>query len=201
MPTRGCATPAHLKHSVIPVQHARTNRTLGSAHGAHSNNAARARVHALVAARRRLRRAQCFAGHRPGDAVTGVLSSNTCGSGLKPTNPWKFEAELSLDGNTLYFKPADQDEVSAPIDSENAATFTSVANSEAATDSACSLSLKSTYTVQLDSNTAPTTGSGSLRFEYSAVRNSTCASQLTENGGKYDELPCAVVFSYTALKK
>jgi len=134
-------------------------------------------------------------------AVTGVVSSNSCGSGLKPANPWKFEAELSLDGNTLYFRPADQDEVSAPLDSENAATFTSVANSEAATDSACSLSLKSTYTVQLDSNTAPTTGSGSLRFEYSAVRNSTCASQLTENGGKYDELPCAVVFSYTALKK
>ena len=67
-------------------------------------------------------------------AVTAVLSTNTCGSGLAPTNPWKFDAELSLDGNTLYFRAKDEDEVSAPLDSENTATCTSVVNSQSSTD-------------------------------------------------------------------
>ncbi len=45
-------------------------------------------------------------------AVTAVLSTNSCGSGLDPTNPWKFDAELSLDGNTLYFRGNDEE---APV--------------------------------------------------------------------------------------
>ena len=134
-------------------------------------------------------------------AVTAVLSSNTCGSGLAPTNPWKFTAEMSLDGNTLYFRAKDDDEErSAPLDSDNTATCTSVTNSQAATDSACTLSLKSIYTIELDSAEAPNTSSGSLRFEYSAAGSNKCASQLSENGGVYDSLPCAVEYSYTALK-
>jgi len=134
-------------------------------------------------------------------AVTAVLSSNSCGSGLNPANPRKFDAEMSLDDNTLYFRPNDEAEVSAPLDSNNSATFTSVDNSQAANDSSCSLSLKSIYTVKLDSASAPTTAAGSLRFEYSASRSNTCASQLSSNGGVYDDLPCTLEFSYTALKK
>ena len=134
-------------------------------------------------------------------AVTAVLSSNSCGTGLNLANPRKFDAELSLDDNTLYFKPTDEAEVSAPLDSDNSATFTSVDNSQATNDSSCSLSLKSIYTVKLDSASAPTTATGSLRFEYSASKSNTCASQLSSNGGVYDDLPCSVEFSYTALKK
>ena len=133
-------------------------------------------------------------------AVTAVLSSNTCGSGLDPTNPWKFDAELSLDGNTLYFRAEDEEEVSAPLDSENTATCTSVVNSPSSTDSACTLSLKTVYTIELDSATVPKTSSGSFRFEHSALGSNKCASQLSENGGVYDSLPCAVEYSYTALK-
>jgi len=134
-------------------------------------------------------------------AVTAVLSTNTCGSGLAPTNPWKFDAELSLDGNTLYFRAKDEDEVSAPLDSENTATCTSVVNSQSATDSGCTLSLKTIYTIKLDSATGPKTSSGTLRFEHSASGSNKCTSQLSENGGTYDELPCAVEYSYTALKE
>jgi len=134
-------------------------------------------------------------------AVTAVLSSNSCGTGLNLANPRKFDAELSLDDNTLYFKPTDEAVVSAPLDSDDSATFTSVDNSPSTNDSSCSLSLKTIYTVKLDSASAPTTAAGSLRFEYSALRSNSCASQLSSKGGVYDELPCSAEFSYTALKK
>lgn len=133
-------------------------------------------------------------------AVTAVLSSNSCGSGLKPTNPRKFDAEMSLDGNTLYFREKGEEEVSAPLDSDNTAVCTSVENSAAPNDSSCTISLKSIATIELDSADSPKTSSGSFRFEYSAVGNHHCASQLSENGGVYDELPCAIEYSYTALK-
>jgi hypothetical protein len=134
-------------------------------------------------------------------AVTAVLSSNTCGDGLNPTNPWKFDADMSLDGNTLHFRATDEEEISAPLDSENTATCTTVVNSQPSTDSACTLSLKTIYTIKLDSATAPKTSSGSLRFEHSASGSNKCAGQLSANGGTYDELPCAVEYSYTALKE
>lgn len=142
----------------------------------------------------------------PGDslgtfAVTAVLSVNTCGSQLEAENPWKFEAEMSLSDNTLYFRAEDEDYVSAALDSDNAATFTTVDNSQTATDSSCSISLKRNSTVELDSTTAPETSSGSFHFKYSAVEDDTCASQLSENGGVYDELPCEVEYQYTALRE
>ncbi len=97
-------------------------------------------------------------------AVTAVLSSNTCGSGLDPTNPWKFDAELSLDGNTLYFRANDEEEVSAPLDSENSATCTSVVNSQSSTDSACTLSLKTIYTIKLAATRWRATGWGATAW-------------------------------------
>ncbi|HEY3256414.1 MAG TPA: hypothetical protein VGJ91_20785, partial [Polyangiaceae bacterium] len=63
------------------------------------------------------------------------------------------------------------------------------------------LSLKTIYTIKLDSATGPKTSSGSLRFEHSALGSNKCAGELSENGGIYDDLPCAVEYSYTALKK
>lgn len=134
-------------------------------------------------------------------AMTGVLSGNTCGDKLNPANPWQFDAEMSLSGNTLYFRHENAEDLSAPLDSDNLATCTSVVNSQPSNDSACTLSLKSIYTIQLDSTTAPKTASGSLRFEYSAVSSTTCDLTLAENGGVYDELPCSVEYLYTALKK
>ena len=134
-------------------------------------------------------------------AVTAVLSTNSCGSGLDSSNPWKFDAELSLYGNTLYFRGNDDEAVSAPLDSENTATCTSVVNAQSSADSACTLSLKTIYKIKLDSATAPKTSSGSFRFEHSALASNKCAGELSENGGIYDELPCAVEYSYTALKK
>lgn len=132
--------------------------------------------------------------------VTAVLSSNTCGRGLGAKNPWKFDAELSLDGNTLYFRGDGQEDVSAPLDSENVATYTLVENQQASADGSCVVSLKTIYTVQIDEATAPQTSSGSLRFEYSSLYRNACASQLTVNGGAYDDLPCALEYSFTALK-
>lgn len=142
----------------------------------------------------------------PGDslgtfAVTAVLSANTCGSQLETENPWKFQAEMSFSDNTLYFRVDGEDYVSAALDSDDTATFTTVDNSQSATDNSCSISLKSTSTVTLDSTTDPETSSGSFHFEYSALQDDTCASQLSENGGIYDELPCEVEYQYTALKE
>ncbi|MGC4089983.1 MAG: hypothetical protein QM756_19260 [Polyangiaceae bacterium] len=134
-------------------------------------------------------------------ALTAVLSTNTCGDNLSPANPWKFDADMSLSDNTLYFRPANEDAVSAPLDSDRTATCTTVVNSASATNSTCTLSLKRIYTVQLDSATAPKTSSGSLRFEYSALSSSTCYNELSANGGSYEDLPCAVEYLYTALKQ
>lgn len=133
--------------------------------------------------------------------VTAILSSNTCGNQVHSSNPWKFNADMSLSGNTLYFRADNEDAISAPLDSDNTATYTAVANSYAPTDQTCSISLKTIYTIELDSATDPKTSTGSFRFEYSALHAKTCSSQLSANGGVYDELPCEVEYLYTALKE
>jgi hypothetical protein len=136
--------------------------------------------------------------------VAAVRRSNTCGAGTKSVNPWKFEAELSLDSSTLYFRRTGDDAMSGALDSDMSATMTRVTNgvqtTEASSSTGCDLSRKEVFEVQLDSADAPQTASGSLIFTYSEA-NGDCSSELARQGGVFDELPCTIEYTYTALKQ
>ena len=136
--------------------------------------------------------------------VAGVRSSNTCGVGVESVNPWKFEADLSLDGSTLYFRRSGDEAVSGALDSDNSASMTRVTNgvqtSDSSANTGCNLSRKEVFEVQLDSADAPQTASGRLLFTYSVAKGA-CSSELASKGGVFDELPCTVEYTYTALRQ
>lgn len=154
----------------------------------------------------------------PGDSfgkydVTATLGTNTCGSGVQATNPWKFSAEMSKDGSTLYFINEDgSDEVSGGYDGtdETSATLVSavtqnVNGASANLGTVCNLTLTTTYALTLGSTSPPPTVTGHVSYAYTVATalssNTDCSSQLSSAGGKYATLPCTVTYSLKATRK
>jgi hypothetical protein len=154
----------------------------------------------------------------PGDAlgkyaVVATLGTNTCGSGIGATNPWKFTADMSKDGSTLYFANEDgSDQVSGGYDSsdETAATLISavtknVNDANANPGTTCNLTLTTTYALKLGATSPPASITGSATYAYSvatAISSSTdCTSQLSDAGGKYATLPCTVSYSLKGTRQ
>jgi hypothetical protein len=68
--------------------------------------------------------------HEPGTslgtfAVTGTLDKQSCGSGVTPDNPWKFNVRLSRGSNILYWLQDSAPPVSGYIDPQGDAVITS----------------------------------------------------------------------------
>lgn len=154
----------------------------------------------------------------PGDSfgkydVEAKLGTNTCGSGVDATNPWRFTAEMSKDDSTLYFVNEDgSDEVSGGYDGtdETSATLVSavtknVNDANANLGTTCNLTLTTTYALTLGATTPPPTVTGHASYTYSVATavssNTDCTPQLSSAGGKYATLPCTVSYSLKATRK
>src|ERR1700722_10009673 len=56
--------------------------------------------------------------------TNGTLATNTCGVGLEPPSPWKFNVELSQQTSTLYWNTMDGSPLLSGIVQNNAVTMT-----------------------------------------------------------------------------
>jgi hypothetical protein len=69
----------------------------------------------------------------------------------------------------------------------------------------CNLTTTSTFTVDLNSSSSPTSFSGTAVYstEVSTTVSSTtnCTDQLSSSGGMYDTLPCTVSYTLSATKQ
>lgn len=154
----------------------------------------------------------------PGDSlgkydVAATLVSNTCGSGVGATNPWKFTAEMSKDGTTFYFENEDgSDQVSGGYDDSAQTSATLVAaetknvnDASANLGTTCNLTLATTYALTLGATSPPASFTGTASYAYSVATgissNTDCSAQLSSAGGKYATLPCVVSYSLKATKQ
>jgi hypothetical protein len=138
--------------------------------------------------------------------VTGVLSANTCGSGLGAPDPWQFDVQLSEAGSTLYWNWMDASPLlSGPLNSPTTASLTGyeIANVDA-TDAAmgpCDMQRNDAVEVMLGTGTPPASFQGTIRYAFSAQEGTDCSDQLRAAGGMYGELPCSVSYSITASRQ
>ena len=135
-------------------------------------------------------------------AVTGALTSNTCGSGLGAADPWTFDTKLSRDGSTLYWQQDEGAVLSGILDAANKTTIvvTTTAQPDGGT-TVCTMTRTDTMAITLNATTAPTATSGTISLSFAVSASSDCAPQLSANGGSYQTLPCAVGYTFTASKK
>jgi hypothetical protein len=144
----------------------------------------------------------------PGDdygryKVTGQTTTNTCGAGLDAPNPWVFDAELSRDGNTIYWSWLDNGApVSGALVSATHASITSSTSANVDGDDAgvspCALTRADDIEITLPATAPPSTFSGTISYSFAVLSGSTCGDQLASAGGTYAALPCSVSYTFTA---
>jgi hypothetical protein len=134
--------------------------------------------------------------------VTGTTTTNTCGSGLGAPDPWVFDAQISRDGDTLYWSWMDGSApVSGPLSGESATLSTNESANVDSTDAGlgpCTMTRADSLTLTLASGSPPSTFSGTIGYAFTVVSGSTCGDQLTSAGGTYATLPCSIAYSVTA---
>ena len=155
--------------------------------------------------------------YRPGESVgvfhvTSKLVSTSCG----PTpDPWEFDVKLRHDQTTLYWVQGDAP-VQAIVDrAAHAVLKTSVVNTVRAADAktqtaACTMARTDVVDLVLAPVTDPemvakdlgtaTSFKGTLGYQFVIVEGSSCEDQLTESGGDFDKLPCAVSYEISATR-
>jgi hypothetical protein len=128
-------------------------------------------------------------------SVQAAMHANSCGAQLGAPDPWTFDADLSRDGQLLYWRQNGQ-VLDGSIDS---GSKTSIASSQAAqigSNSQCSMTRTDTLALTLSAEATPSI-TGGLTFHFDAPA-SACASLLTSNGGIYAVLPCQVEYTLKA---
>jgi hypothetical protein len=138
-------------------------------------------------------------------AVTGMLAKNSCGAGLGAPSPWKFDVQMSEQGQKLYWSNL---EGSPPLSNtlvNNATTITSTETSNVdGTDAGagpCTMTRTDTLEVSLAQGSAPATFTGSLEYAFSVANGADCSDQLSANGGMYDTLPCSMSYTIAGSRK
>jgi hypothetical protein len=134
-------------------------------------------------------------------AVTGTLTSNTCGQGLGAPSPWTFSIQMSEEGKTLYWTYQDGNPpLSSPLTASDTATLTSTesGNVDGTADGGlgpCSMTRADTVKVDLAAGSPPPSFTGTLGYSFAAVSGADCSDQISANGGSYDALPCAMTYA------
>ena len=136
-------------------------------------------------------------------ALTGNVSSNTCGSGLGAPDTLTFDVAISKKSSVLYWRESGGETYSGVLDANNATTITSTVTSQTGDEAGtvqCTTARTDSVAVTLDSATSPTKLSGTIGFAF-AITSGTCSGELRANGGTYDTLPCQASYTFTATKK
>jgi hypothetical protein len=142
-------------------------------------------------------------------SVVGTLGTNTCGSGVGAASPWDFDADLSLDGTTVYLEQTGTTEELTGTLSGTTTTVTMTTTSNVdETDAGlgpCNLTQGASLALTFDSATAPTKLTGTAVYTFSAATDvatgTDCTDQLSSNGGAYDTLPCTINYTLTGTKQ
>jgi hypothetical protein len=157
----------------------------------------------------------------PGDAlgdysVVGTLTQNTCGDSLGAEDPWKFTAQMALDGKTLYLDTqgdlTESAAVYGSVDSKDGttATLSSVVTNNVDPDAngmagPCNLTLSTSYALVLNDAAASKSFTGTATFDFAAATDGTttsdCTDQLAAQGGKYEVLPCTTAYTLAAKRQ
>ena len=136
-------------------------------------------------------------------ALTGNVTSNTCGSGLNAPDTLTFDVAISKKSTVLYWRESGGETYSGVLDANNATTITSTVTAQTGDEAGtvlCTTQRTDSVALTLDSATAPTTLSGTIGFAF-AISSGTCSGELRANGGTYDTLPCQASYTFTATKK
>jgi hypothetical protein len=130
-------------------------------------------------------------------SVKAAIHTNTCGDQLGAPDPWAFDAELSRDGNLLYWRQNGQ-LLSGALDEVSGAKIVSSQSDQVGKNSSCSMTRTDTLAIKLGTSAAPDV-KGGLTFGFS-VPASSCSDLLASNGGTYTALPCQIVYTLTATQ-
>ena len=142
-------------------------------------------------------------------SVVGTLGTNTCGSGVDAESPWDFSVWISEDDGTLYIEYADGSaEFSGTLSGVTATMTSTVTSNPDATEAGagpCDMTQTTTFTIDLNVATAPTSFTGTATFSYAVSTGvsstNDCTDQLSSSGGPYSTLPCSVTFSLAGTKQ
>ena len=134
--------------------------------------------------------------------VTGTLTSTTCGDA---PNPWSFDMRLNHDGETLYWLQG-QLPISGTVD--NAAHTTMTTSFSTDLGNGCSIKRSDALVMTLKTDAAKPAIDPSelhdfdaaLEYVFTPDEGSNCQSQLTQAGGSWAALPCAVRYSLSGTK-
>jgi hypothetical protein len=139
-------------------------------------------------------------------AVTGTLTSNTCGAGLEPPSPWTFSIQMSEENTTLYWSYQDGNPpLSSPLTTSGTATLTSTESGNVDGTEAglgpCSMTRADTIHVDLAAGSPPPSFTGILDYAFAVVSGADCSDQLSTNGGTYDALPCTMTYAIRGTRQ
>jgi hypothetical protein len=147
----------------------------------------------------------------PGDMlgmykVTAQSTTNSCGAGLGAPDPWVFDAQVSVDGTTVYWSFMDGNApLSGLMASATKASITSdqTANVDSSDAGAgpCTLARADDIEMTLGSGSPPTSLSGTISYSFTVPGGSDCGDQLASGGGSYSALPCTIAYSMTAQRQ
>ncbi len=137
-------------------------------------------------------------------AVVGQPQTNTCG--LASPNPWKFNVELSEDGQILYWSWMDgTPPVSTALSAGTQGTImASQVENVDATDAGpgpCNMERDDSIAITLAAGSPPPTFSGTVTYQFAVSAGANCADQLGSAGGQYATLPCSVSYTITATRQ
>jgi hypothetical protein len=135
--------------------------------------------------------------------VTGTTETNTCGTDLGAPDPWVFDAQVSKDGETIYWSWMDGN---APLSGALAATTASLTTSTTGdvdpTDAGagpCTMTRADTVDITFPSGSPPPSSlTGTITYAFTVPSGSTCTDQLASAGGQYAALPCTLAYTFTA---
>jgi hypothetical protein len=138
-------------------------------------------------------------------AVTGTLGMNSCGAGLSAPSPWKFNVQMSEDGQKLYWSKLDGSPPLSSVLVHDATTITSTetSNVDGTADAGgpCTMTRTDTLELSLAQGSAPATFTGNLQYAFSITTGADCTDQLSANGGMYDALPCSMSYAIAGSRK
>jgi hypothetical protein len=133
-------------------------------------------------------------------AVTGTISTNTCGAGLGAPSPWSFTVQLSQNGSTMYWNALDGSPLSyGPVSGSTANLSGSTAGADSTADGsagACAMSRLDAVVLDL-TGSPPTSFTGTLTYTFDVEPGADCSDQA----GTYATLPCSLGYALTATRQ
>jgi hypothetical protein len=134
--------------------------------------------------------------------VVGQSKKNSCGLGAP--DPWTFDAELSLQGSTLYWSWMDGSPLlSGSLGSQGHATLTRTGTVNAdSTDAGlgpCNLERSDALDLVLGDGNA--SFGGTIGYSFAVANGATCTDQLVSSGGMFRALPCTVQYTVSGTRQ